>query len=112
MIKLDIGKHCRSRNQPNSAAYLRQQGFSHWVAHQLAGNKSRSISFNDLERLCVVFKCTPNDIFEWLPNNLTDEQNTKHPLAPLIKQKSTEEDISHLSFSQLKEIARIVKEKK
>ncbi len=112
MLKLDIGKHCRSRNQPNSAAYLQKNEFSHWVAHQLANYEKQSINFNDLERLCILFKCTPNDLLEWVPGNQADETNTEHPLAILKKEKSIADDISNLSFAQLKEITRIIREKK
>ncbi|MBI4930163.1 MAG: helix-turn-helix transcriptional regulator [Bacteroidetes bacterium] len=112
MLKLDIDKHCRARNLPNTAAYLRQNGISHWVSHQLANNQKLSIGFYDLEQLCVIFKCTPDDLFEWIPDTAEEEKNTRHPLAFLKKGKNISDDISNLSFAQLKEITKIIREKK
>jgi len=112
MLKLDLDKHCRVRNLPQSAAYLRQRGFSHWVSNRLANNKNQSISFYDLERLCTVFKCTPSELFEWVPDSAEEEKDASHPLASLKKDKAIEKGIKDLSFSQLKEIAQILSEKK
>lgn len=112
MLKLDIDKHCRLRKQTITHAYLRREGFSHWVSHQLTNSKNKNLKFHDLERLCILFKCTPNDLLEWVPNNQADETNSEHPLAPLKKEKNMADDIGNLSYAQLKELAKIIREKK
>lgn len=112
MLKLNIDKHCRLRNFENSPAFLRRKGFSHWKSNQLGSPNLNSITFDDLERLCELFKCTPNDLFEWTPNKGGDAKNGEHPLSILKKDDSVTSEINQLSFAQLKEIARVLKEKK
>jgi DNA-binding Xre family transcriptional regulator len=111
MLKLNIKKHCRLRNYPDSAAFLRTQGVTSWLSHRLSNEKLNSISFNNLEMLCNLFKCTPNDLFDWTPGNNTGDVS-KHPLNALRPQNEPGLQVETLSYSQLKEIAKIVGEKK
>ena len=112
MLKLKIDKHCRLRNQQNTPAYLRKQGFSYWVSYQLINTKKDNIRFSDLERLCILFRCTPNDLLEWDPDSASLENSETHPLAPLKKEKNIADDMSNFYFAQLKEAAKIIKGKK
>jgi DNA-binding Xre family transcriptional regulator len=111
MLKLNIHKHCRLRNYPDSAAFLRTQGMTHWISHKLANEKLKSISFADLEKLCTIFRCTPNDLLEWIPNE-AGKDTSAHPLHALRPQNDFSLQVKNLSFEQLKEIAKIVGEKK
>ena len=107
MLKIDVERHCRLRGLTSSAAYLRSIGFSFWVSNKLVSDKINSISLYDLEMLCKAFKCTPNDLLEWVPD--TKEENTPdHPLASLLNDKSAEKSFNQLSYSQLKELAKII----
>ena len=112
MLKLDIDKHCRLRNFDNSAAFLRKEGFTHWTSNSLLRKDMMSIKLDDIERLCNVFKCTPNDLFEWVPDNASDAKNENHHLSSLKKDKNVEKGINQLTFAQLKEIADIMNKKK
>lgn len=112
MLSLNIDRHCRIRNWLVSATFLRREGFSHWVSHRLVSRKNINLRFKDLERLCILFKCTPNDLLEWTPENEAEAKNEQHPLASLKKENNRVDDLRNLSFSQLKEISRIISEKK
>ena len=106
MLILDIHTLCRLHNEPNARAYLTRKGFSYWVAHKFANSKTKSISLEDLERLCKVFKCTPNDLFEWMPDDTTDN-SPDNPLA-LLKKEKIEIKLSELPISKLKELAKSI----
>ena len=94
MLKLDIHTHFRLRNTPTSPFYLRKEGgFSRGISNKLAKGNSRSISFHDLELLCKLFRCTPNDLLEWVPDNINEEKDASHPLAPLKKEKNMADDL-------------------
>ena len=110
MLKLDIHTLCRLHNQPNARAYLNKNGFSYWVSHKFANNKTNSISLHDLELLCKVFKCTPNDLFEWIPD-AQPEDTPDNPLSQLKKSK-VEIKLNQIPLEQLKEIAKLISEKK
>jgi DNA-binding Xre family transcriptional regulator len=111
MLKLNINKHCQLRNEYNSAAYLRKNGFTSWRAFKLTGEKITSIPFSDIEKLCTLFRCTPNDILEWTPDSAADN-HADHPLTPLRPGNPVDLNIKTLSYAQLKDIAKIVSEKK
>jgi DNA-binding Xre family transcriptional regulator len=110
MLKLNVNKHALLRNHSDSAAYLRRFGFTHWRSQKISGEKLTSIPFADLEKLCTIFRCTPNDLFEWTPD--ANDTAADHPLTPLRPENSVDLRINSLSFAQLKEIAKIVGEKK
>jgi hypothetical protein len=40
------------------------------------------LNLGDLERLCEVFVCTPDELLEWVPSGSIDNQES-HPLFPL-----------------------------
>jgi hypothetical protein len=111
MLKLNIKKHCDLRNYPDTAAFLSTQGFSHWLSNKYAAHEVESISFDDMERLCNIFRCTPNDLFEWTPAD-SNADTSGHPLAPLRTGQAVNLKIKSLSYEQLKEIANIVNGKK
>jgi hypothetical protein len=111
MLTLNIKKHCRLRNYSDSPAFLRTQGLSHWLSRSLSNEKLKGISFEHLEKLCDIFKCTPNDLLEWTPTGAISD-TSKHPLNALRPQHETGLQVEALSYSQLKEIAKIIEEKK
>ena len=111
MLTLNIKKHCRLRNYPDSAAFLRTRGVTSWLSHRLSNEKLSNISFANLEMLCHLFKCTPNDLFEWTPGSSSDDVSN-HPLHALRPQSEPLLRVETLSFSQLKEIAKIIDDKK
>ncbi|MBN3421749.1 helix-turn-helix domain-containing protein [Clostridium botulinum] len=42
----------------------KQTHISHKALYDMVNNKTKSISFINLEKICKALKCTPNDIFE------------------------------------------------
>ena len=111
MLKLNVKHHISLRGYDNPAGYLRKKGFSNWFSHKLLNNKLTRISFSELENLCLLFGCTPNDLFDWEENSKS-KIYANHPLSALKKEKDTMNFISGLTYNQLKEIAKIAKEKK
>jgi DNA-binding Xre family transcriptional regulator len=108
MLKINVKKHCMLRNATDTNDFLRKHGFTHWRINKLNSDKMKSITFAELEKLCTVFRCTPNDLFEWLPEKA---EANGHPLTPLLPEKPNILPIENLSYAQLKDIAKIVNEK-
>jgi len=48
--------------------FLIQNGHSKSYASSLMNNTVYSISFKKLEQLCVSLNCTPNDLFDFVPD--------------------------------------------
>ncbi|WMI81101.1 helix-turn-helix domain-containing protein [Anaerotignum sp. MB30-C6] len=43
----------------------KQMGMSYQNFNRMVNNKTKSIKFDNLEALCQILECTPNDIFEF-----------------------------------------------
>ena len=49
-------------------SYLTKKGFIRSTASKLASNQTWQIRYSLLEQLCLTLNCTPNDLFQWLPD--------------------------------------------
>ena len=91
MLKLDINRLFTFKAITKKGAFLKKHGFTRNKAHRLAYLESKSISFQNLEKLCRIFNCTPSDLFTFVP----DAQNPlppEHSLNSLIRPET--QDIS------------------
>lgn len=43
----------------------KQMGMSYQNFNRMVNNQTKSIKFENLEALCQIFECTPNDIFDF-----------------------------------------------
>lgn len=111
MLKLDINHHVSLRGYDNTAQFLRRNGFSNWISHKLVHYQLTNINIRELEQLCTLFRCTPNDLFRWEPEK-NQKDAASHPLSALNKKAVDADMMSTLTYEQLKEISKIVGEKK
>lgn len=89
MLQLNILSILKARGIEQPYKFLVKNGFVPFTAHKLKNNKVEHIRIDHIERLCVLLNCTPNDIFEWMPNDLLDDK-PEHPLQKLRKTKRPE----------------------
>ena len=63
-----------------------------------------------IEKLCILLNCTPNEIFEWVPNDLLDDR-MDHPLQAIRRRDKKLEIVKLLSkmpLSRLEEIEKML----
>jgi len=84
MIKLNIERMIRMRGHSNPLRYLQEQGFPYRVCYLMLKGSVKLIKFNQLEHLCRLLHCTPNDLLEWVPKEETPEELSL-PLAKLLR---------------------------
>ena len=87
MLRLNIKYLLNLRGNKKQYSYLRDKGFSNHKIRLFFNQESSSVKIRDIEKLCLMFKCTPNALFDWEPNwgqKLADD----HPLHSLTKQQS------------------------
>ena len=84
MIKLNIERMIRMRGHSNPLRYLQEQGFPYRVCYFMLKGSVTLIKFNQLEKLCRLLHCTPNDLLEWTPKEETPEELSL-PLAKLLR---------------------------
>lgn len=82
----------RGINKPFS--FLVKAGYSDNFATRVVNNRMQRFNLSDLEKLCNLLQCTPNDLLEWIPES-NDLANASHTLSAL---KRTDK---HSQLSQL-----------
>lgn len=75
MLKLNLDRIFKVKGIDKPNQYLQKIGNSPVYASNLVREKVTSIKFHKLEQMCIKFNCTPNDLFDYIPNK-------QSPLAP------------------------------
>ena len=84
MITYNFDRIFKARGVDKPFTYLKKAGFSDNYSTKIKNNKVRRIGLKELEKLCILLRCSPNDFYEWIPEN--DAQIDKdHPLNVIRK---------------------------
>ena len=68
MIQLDVLRLLEERGKSRYWLY-KQLGMSYQNFNRMVRNETRSIRYENIEALCQILECTPNDLFR-----ITDEE--------------------------------------
>ena len=80
MLKLNVDGLLESRGITKTGVWLAAHGINRNAASRLVGDKAVRIDLVTLEKLCLAFNCTPDELFVWLPEAGMPED---HPLKKL-----------------------------
>ena len=94
MLILNFRRMFLVRGIQRPFSFLVKQGYSGQFATRVANNHIRELNLNQLEKLCVLLNCTPNDLLQWIPSQ-ADQDNLAHPLTPL-RQTETALELTQL----------------
>lgn len=84
MLKYNLKIMFWNRGIRYPQAALVRAGFNRQTASRIAAGRFKSLDALQIEKLCTLFKCLPNDLFEFIPNENTPED------LPLNKLKKAE----------------------
>jgi len=99
-------------NKPFS--HFMSLGYSRGTASKMSQNNVTTFTPQKLERYCIEFNCTPNDLFEYKPST-KDILSENHPLMALKREEKTAEInalLQELPIEKIRELANLVKEEK
>lgn len=65
-------------------SFLVKNGFTSTMASDLINIRKPLIRTEYLQKICILLNCTPNDLYEWKPDNTTNLPEN-HPLKALQK---------------------------
>lgn len=82
MLKFNLKYIFDLRGVDKPFSFLRKQGFSHSVSQNMSAGNLKSLRVDQVERLCEILQCTPNDLLEWTPEH-QHEIEKSHPLFKL-----------------------------
>ena len=82
MLKFNFPRVFKARGIDRPNRFLVSHGYSTNMATRMVNDRTRQLNVKDVEKLCLMLNCTPNDFFEWIPEtNDIDMEN--HPLNAL-----------------------------
>ncbi len=111
---INVSHLCALKNIDRPFTFLRSHGFTHNTATQLVNNEIKEINLAYIEKLCIIFNCTPNDLFDY-KNTQPLGDNTHNPLIALIKTQvpvNFNELVRNLPLDKLKEIEEEIRKRK
>ena len=112
MINYNFDRIFKARGVDKPFTYLRKAGFSDNYATKIKNNKVRRIGLKELEKLCMLLRCSPNDFYEWIPEK--DEQVDKdHPLNVIRKSDKVfdlTKTLNSVPLSELDKLEELIKQ--
>jgi DNA-binding Xre family transcriptional regulator len=95
MLKYNLERILHQKGITAPVAFLIKAGFKKTTAGRFARGKFTEISMSNLEKLCLLFRCTPNDLLEWTPARQKDRDDNQ-PLEKLLSSSTPSFDLRHI----------------
>lgn len=83
MLSINLKPIFAARGIEKPFSFLVKSGFTRIAAHHLINGTAMSFHLRNIDRLCTVLCCTPNDILAWQPNQGQPAISAQHPLHQL-----------------------------
>jgi DNA-binding Xre family transcriptional regulator len=87
MLYFNIRRLMELRGIDKPYAFLVKNGFVSQTATNMVNNQLGRITPEQMEKLCLILNCTPNDLFDWRPNE-NSAVSESHALHSLKKEKT------------------------
>jgi DNA-binding Xre family transcriptional regulator len=111
MLRFNFTRIFKSRGIDKPFSYLVKHGYSDNFATRIVNNKIERLNLKDIERLCELFQCTPNDLLEWTPGS-KDLNNGNHPLISIKRSDKVihlSQILNSIPLDKLNEIESVIK---
>ncbi|WP_372650613.1 helix-turn-helix domain-containing protein [Draconibacterium sp.] len=113
MLRYNFERIFKARGIYRPYSYLVNAGFSGNFAVKLNKNQAAYIRPKEMEKLCLLLRCTPNDFFEWIPDN-ENTVDSKHPINNIRKTEKVVDitkTLNAVPIDKLDEIEQLINEK-
>ena len=111
MLSFNFNRVFKARGINKPFSYLVRAGYSDNFATRIVNNRIKRLDLTDLEKLCELFRCTPNDFLEWIPES-KDKTNENHPLISTMRGDKVVELtqlINSVPLEKLMEIENVIR---
>jgi len=113
MLTYNFDRVFKARGIDKPFAHLQKAGFSDSLASRLKKNKIARLNLSSIERLCLLLRCTPNDLMEWVPDKSSNVA-ADHPMHKIIKSEKIVDitkTLNSVPLERLGEIEELIKNK-
>jgi DNA-binding Xre family transcriptional regulator len=87
MLSLNLKPIFKARGIEKPYSFLVKEGFPSYTAHNLLNGKSISFHLRNIDKLCTLLSCTPDNLFVWTPNP-NEKLANDHPITRLKKRNT------------------------
>lgn len=108
MLKYSFDRVFKARGIDRPFSYLKRVGFSDNMAVNINRNKVARLHVKDMEQLCLLLHCTPNDFMVWEPEN-GEKVEDNHPLHKIRRNEDQVAITQMLNSVPLNKLAGIKK---
>lgn len=113
MMYFNIARLLEMRGIDQPYRFFRKHGFVSQTASNLTNNVIGRVTLDQMEKLCFILNCTPNDLFDWRPSeNISVSES--HALHSLKKEKtpSVAQMVKDLPVEKLSKLHEFIDELK
>jgi DNA-binding Xre family transcriptional regulator len=82
MMRIRIKEMIKEKGMKFPYSAMLKAGISRGIANKYMKGEKEYILVDHVEKLCLLFRCMPNDLYEWVPDNAMQEE-ANHPLHAL-----------------------------
>lgn len=111
MLSLNLKPVFKARGIEKPYSFLTKAGFPSYTAHNLLSSKTITFQLRNIDKLCSLLNCTPNDLLVWTPNK-NEKLTDGHPLTRLKNQNTDynwQDTIKTLPLDQLQQLVSVIK---
>lgn len=111
MLTFNFTRIFKARGIDKPFTYLVKRGYSDNFATRIVNNRIERLNLKDVELLCEMLHCTPNDLLQWIPSN-NHSTITNHPLMSLQRTEKVihlTQILSSVPLDRLAEIETMIK---
>lgn len=108
MLKIDINRIARKKGIMDATELLRNIGYERHKAWRMTSGRMKKWDMKDIEKLCELFKCSPNDLYVFVPEK-GKVYAEGHGLRQLIRMNEGFDVVSYmrgLGGDEVKEIEK------
>lgn len=111
MIKLSVRRAMEARGIDKPYKFLVKSGFGVTTSRIISTGTVEYLRLDNLEKLCVMLNCTPNDLLEWTPNS-RKEDVAENPLQAIRKNEDSlnlGEVLKQLPMDKLRQVEEVLR---
>lgn len=75
MLKYNLARLFQLRGIKNPLQFLVSKGYHKDTAYRIIKNTAKNLQNYQIEHFCKLLNCTPNDLYEWIPDKNEDAAN-------------------------------------
>jgi DNA-binding Xre family transcriptional regulator len=112
MLYLNLKQIISQRGIANPNQLLVKNGFTAYTASRILNNHVSGLSNEQLEKLCLVLRCTPNDLYGWeKPSDANiPPDHPLHKLMPKPESLDMVKKLQDLPLEKLEAIRKFIEE--